>query len=51
MKLIAKIENNHGESLPGSVLLRGPSVGMMVSISMRLPIRLVCDSCSNWMKS
>jgi 8-oxo-dGTP pyrophosphatase MutT (NUDIX family) len=30
VKLIATITNSDGESLPGSVFLRGPSVGMMV---------------------
>ena len=30
VKLTAEISNDNGESLPGSVFLRGPSVGMMV---------------------
>ena len=30
LKLKAEISNNNGESLPGSVFLRGGSVGMMV---------------------
>ncbi len=31
LKLQAEVKNEDGESLPGSVFLRGPSVGMMVS--------------------
>jgi ADP-sugar diphosphatase len=30
VKLVATITNSEGDSLPGSVFLRGPSVGMMV---------------------
>lgn len=30
MKLTAEVSNENGETLPGSVLLRGPSVAMMV---------------------
>ena len=38
VKLTAEVSNEHGEKLPGSVLLRGGSVAMMVHLPLLRPL-------------
>lgn len=47
VKLKADVSNGSGETLPGSVFLRGGSVGMLVSpVSASSDVLLVINSCS-----